>query len=108
MEAPSTNSGIAFFGRMTWMILGPAALLFAAVAVMTNWHGWLTVPDFAFFVFLSLMLAGRWLEFRSGQARTAYGEPVTASDVSRYAILTLLVGLGVWVGANLIGAGRGA
>lgn len=107
MEAPSTNSGTAFFARMTWMIAGPAALLFAGVAIMTNWGGWLTAADYVFFVVLGLMMLGRWLEFRSGQARTAYGEPVTASDVRRYVVLAPVVGLGVWVVANLIGARGG-
>jgi hypothetical protein len=99
-----TTSPVAFLGRLTWMLLGPVGLFAAAVAIASDWGGWLTAADAAFFAVLGLMLLGRWAEFRSGQARNAYGEPATAIDVRRYTAGATVVGLATWMVANLVGS----
>jgi hypothetical protein len=59
-------SPVAFLGWLTRMLLGPVGLFAAAAAIVTDWGGWLTAADFAFFAVLGLMLLGRWAEFRAG------------------------------------------
>lgn len=108
MAASTLTSPTALLARLTWMLLGPVGLFAAAVAVASDWGGWLTATDLAFLTVLGLMLLGRWVEYRTGQAQTAYGEPATAADLRRYAVAAAAVGLGVWVAANLVGAGRSA
>jgi hypothetical protein len=49
------------------------------------------------------MFIGRWTEFRSGLPMTATGEPATAEHLRRYALGLGLLGLGLWIAANLIG-----
>jgi hypothetical protein len=48
------------------------------------------------------MLLGRWLEFRGGHAQTATGEPATRADLRRYLVTATVVGLLVWVAANVV------
>jgi hypothetical protein len=91
------------FARLTWMLLGPLALCLLCLSIVTIGRGWLTGADVAFFAVLLAMLLGRWLEFRSGQAETATGEPMTKSELLRYLILAPALALGVWVVANLLG-----
>jgi hypothetical protein len=70
--------------------------------IVNRGDGWLTPFDVGFFVVLGLMVLGRWLEFQSGAAQTATGEPATWSDFTHYAAGLLAVGLAVWVAANLL------
>ena len=49
------------------------------------------------------MLLGRWVEFRSGGARTADGEPAMPGHLRRYLFWTTIIGLTIWVAAGLIG-----
>ncbi|HXG10472.1 MAG TPA: hypothetical protein VNK04_11985 [Gemmataceae bacterium] len=103
MAAPPTTSPLAVLGRLTWMMFGPLALLLAAWGVVSKGGGWLTTADLAYLAVLAAMLLGRWLEFRGGSPQKATGEPATPADLRRYVIFTLVIGLGVWVVANLLG-----
>jgi hypothetical protein len=85
------------------MIVGPFALGVCAISIAWRRDGWLSLPDVFYFVALAGMLIGRSTEFRSGAPLTATGEPATYEDLRRYALGLGLIGLGVWVVANLIG-----
>jgi hypothetical protein len=106
MDTSSATPPAAFFGRLTWMILGPVALLLLAWTIAADWDGWVTAADVIFLAILGLVPLARWAEFRTGRGQTAYGEPVTAADVRRYTAVTAAVGLTVWVAANLAGSLR--
>lgn len=97
-----TTPGVAF-ARIIWMMIGPLVLAMLGFNIISNGAGWFTVTDVAYFIVLAVVLGARWLEFRSGQGQTAEGEPLTEAGLRRYLLLTALVGIGVWAGANLIG-----
>jgi hypothetical protein len=99
----ATSSSAAFFGRLAWIILGPMALAVLTMALAQNPDGWFAPTDLVFLLVLGLMLLGRWAEFRSGGAKTTEGELATQEQVRRYYVVAPLVGMGLWVLANLIG-----
>lgn len=101
-DTKGTTLGVAT-ARVFWMMAGPLVLAILAYNIATTGGGWLIAMDVAYLVILALVLAARWLEFRTGHGQTAEGEPLTAEGLRRYMTLALCVGLAVWVGANLIG-----
>jgi hypothetical protein len=102
MQAPAGTSFLVLFGRLTWMAFGPFALFLMTYGIVHRGDGWLTPFDLGFFVVLGLMVLGRWVEFRGGDPQTASGEPATWPDFTRYVGGVLVVGLALWVGANLL------
>jgi hypothetical protein len=90
-------------GRLTWLLIGPMALVFLAIGIVRAGTGWLTALDIAFFLILAAMCLGRWLEFRGGNPRTPSGEPAAPPILRRYVLLALTLGTGVWVAANFLG-----
>jgi hypothetical protein len=103
MSAEPLTSPAALFGRIFWMIVGPIGLAVLALRILQERTGWFTVTDMAYFLVLGGMLLGRWVEFRSGGARTGMGEPATSDDLRRYLMGASLLGLGLWALANLVG-----
>jgi hypothetical protein len=103
MSDAQTTSALAVFGRITWMMLGPLALAAAVFGIITSGSGWATGTDLFYFIVLGLMILGRWLEFRGGNPQTGSGEPATPEMLPRYVFFALMIGLSVWVVANVIG-----
>jgi hypothetical protein len=103
MESKGTTSVLVLLERLFWILVGPMILLALVVGIIRTGNGWLTATDFAYFGVLGGVMLARWLEFRSGQAQTAYGTPATTGDLRRYALGLAAVGLTVWVIANVIG-----
>ena len=103
MAADTAPSLSTFAARIFWMLLGPLLLLVFAVNIADKGSGWFTPGDIAFLFVLGGMMLARWWEFRGGTALNTMGEPVTATDLRRYAVLATIVGLGFWIVANLIG-----
>lgn len=91
------------FARIFWMALGPLILSLLALDIMRSGKSWFTTTDLGFFVVLAAMLVARWAEFSNGQALTAMAEPATPAHLRRYVWGTVLLGLGVWVLANVVG-----
>lgn len=89
--------------RLFWIFVGPLALAVLAFAIVKTGNGWLTGPDFAFLGLLAGVMLARCLEFRGGHAQTADGEPATPAHLRRYLVGATLIGLAVWVVANVIG-----
>jgi len=75
----------------------------SAWRIVTTGSGWLTSWDVAFCVVVALMMAGRWVELRSGTATTITGEPATAAQCKRYDWVLLTVAGGLWIAANVVG-----
>jgi hypothetical protein len=103
MAKEAMTSAPAFFGRLSWMIVGPFALAIFAISIFARRDGWFSVLDLIYFVVLGGMLLGRWTEFRYAQPMTAAGEPATAAHLFRYTWVLSTLGLGIWVAANLVG-----
>lgn len=103
MNAPRTDSMLVLFGRLFWMLFGPAALLVSAALILTTPRaGWRTGADIVFWIALAGMIVGRYVEHRGGNPRTSTGEPATIGDLQRYAIVTAIVGSLIWVIANIV------
>ncbi len=98
-----TTSFLQLFARIFWMMIGPLTLAILAYAIVNVGSGWLTVADIAFFLVLGGVVLARWIEFQGGNPQKATGEPATPADLHRFVVVTLILGLVVWVIANLIG-----
>jgi hypothetical protein len=96
----SAHPAAGFVGRLTWMLIGPAALFLTGLAVVRG-SGWLTWPDLAYMAALGVTILGRWVEYLAGDPRTADGEPATAAHVRRYSLAAVVIGLGVWAALNV-------
>ena len=103
MATAAMTSVPAFFGRLTWLIVGPCFLAICTVSIAQRGDGWLSPPDLIYFLVLGGMLIGRWSEFRFSQPMTATGEFATAAHLRRYVWVTGGLGLAIWVTANLVG-----
>lgn len=88
---------------MTWVTVGPVAVILLFVLIIANGSGWFTFLDASFGIVVGLMLLGRWIEQRSGAATTPTGEPATHEQFLRYMKGLPLVAAGLWVVANLLG-----
>jgi hypothetical protein len=104
MATQSASTSLsAILGRIFWMMYGPIFLMVFAIIIAQRADGWLAAPDLIYFLVLGGMLLGRWIEFRGGNPLTGMGEPATEADLRRYWFLAGLIGMGVWVVANLVG-----
>lgn len=99
----NSTSGFAPLGRLFWMMLGPAFLFLLALTTARDADGWFATKDILFLMVLGGIILGRLVEFRGGDPRTADGERATNSHFNRYVVVSLLVGLGVYTVANVIG-----
>jgi hypothetical protein len=102
-SAQPTSSLFVLASRVFWMMVGPMMLAILALSIVRIGTSWFTPADFAFLVVLGLVLLARWVEFRGGNPQTAAGEPATPDHLRRYVVITLALGLGVWIVANLVG-----
>jgi hypothetical protein len=98
--------GYAGFARLFWIFLGPMLLLLVAYSLVNGGGEWLSPKSLAFVGLLAFVLLCRWAEFHAGNATTSEGEPATVAHLRRYTIFATLIGLAVWVAANLVGALR--
>jgi hypothetical protein len=109
LESPdqTTSKPITSFSvlgaRLTWVLLGPLALLGITWGIVSQGTGWFTGLDVAFGIVMILMLLGRWVEHRSGTATTLTGEPATPVQFKRYMTLLPPVAVAVWIVANVVG-----
>jgi hypothetical protein len=84
------------------MVAGPMILFMSTVALILKADGYWTSSDGFYAAGLAAMFAGRWLEYRSGAAETADGEPASRRDLNRYYLLLGSSGLAVWLIATAI------
>lgn len=96
-------SGSSVLARVCWMMIGPMVLALLAFHIVSAGSGWFTPADFAFLAVLGGTVLARWVEHRGGHAQTATGEPATADHLRRYVLGAMLLGLGAWSLANLLG-----
>ncbi len=101
-QVGEASSGLALLGRLMWMVLGPILAISTIGAIVTR-ADWFTPWDAAFGIVVALMVGGRWVEQRSGEAMTATGEPTTVEHFRRYVRILLPLAVGVWTVANVLG-----
>jgi len=100
-NAPVITGFKGLIVHVTWIFIGPLVLIMVLLGIMNLGQGWATSLDVLFFVFLGIMLACRWIDQRSGQAMTGYGEPATWADFRRYAVRMPIVAVLAWIAANI-------
>lgn len=101
-------SVLAIFGRFTWMTSGPLTLALLVFPIMGNRDGWCSGTDLTYLAVLGLMLCCRWIDFRRRNLEAGTVQPIK-QDIRRCLYVTGLLGLSIWVIANLLGnfwAGR--
>ena len=98
-----TGSMFVLFSRVFWMMLGPMTLGLLTLTIISIGTSWFTPADFAFLAVLGALLLARCIEFSSGDPRNAMGEPASPGDLRQYILGTIVLGLVLWVVANLIG-----
>lgn len=86
--------------RVTWALLGPAAMMLLALGIARTGEGWLTVIDAIFAIAVGWTAWGRWFDERSSEASTA-GH--SAWPFPRYAVVLLAVAAVMWLTANVLG-----
>jgi hypothetical protein len=102
-QDPVVTKSWILLARISWMIIGPMALVIVCLGIANSSTGWLTPADAAYFAILGLMIACRWAEQRSGQATTATGEPATWFNFNRYVAALVPLAVVVWIVVNVIG-----
>ncbi len=100
-DAPTPMS--LLIARTVWIMFGPLFLLVCAGKIVTTDDGWLGFTDIAYLAGLAVIILARGFEFYKGDPRTSTGEPATKDDLRRYVLLTILLGIGIWILANLVG-----
>ena len=100
--APPTSE-LAGLARIFWMMIGPMILVLLVMGVAGTGTGWFTGHDIAFLIVVAVTVLARWYEFRSGNPLASTGDPATPDVLRRYVVCVSLIGLGVWVVANVIG-----
>lgn len=93
MSERPINSFAIFFSRLTWMIFGPVMLFLALSAISRTTENAISVADIVFFGILTAMIACRFYEFRTGQALTASGDPMSRAVVVRYSLVVTILGV---------------
>lgn len=82
------------FLRLTWMVLGNAALFLCAALVAKG-----TAPpitDIIFFIVAIGLIVVRYVDITKFRGKTSEGKPATLAHWRRYAVLTAVVSAGVW------------
>ena len=96
-----TSSNSAALARLFWMAVGPMILSLLTVIIVSRTSRWLSLSSVAFLVVLGGMIFARWWEFQGNNPKTSTGDPAMPADLHRYVLFTALVGLCLWVVANL-------
>ncbi len=102
-EPPPIRSVWILGARITWILVGPLLTAAVTYAIVVSGRGWLTGWDALYAGLVALMILGRWVEFRSGTATTATGEPATVEHARRYTRVVVPTAACVWIAANVLG-----
>jgi hypothetical protein len=105
MSERPINSIAIFFARLSWMIFGPLMLLLLLSAIWRSTEGGIAGADFAYFGIVAAMIACRFYEFRSGEALTARGDPMTSAVMARYALIVAVLGFVAYAGVKALANG---
>lgn len=100
-EAEITSLSL-LLARMIWVIGGPMVLFVVLATTFTRDGGWFTGMDAFYAIVVVLILACRWIEQRSGHAKTASGEPSSAQNFRNYCIGMIFGSAGAWAVTKLI------
>ena len=86
--------------RLYWFAIGPLLLILMLLGLLNDEAGRRIGYNAAYLIALAGLPLSRWLEWRSGRAETADGTPFTWVQYRQYAILSVAIGLSVWLAVN--------
>lgn len=102
VSQPITSLNVVFC-RLWWCFLGPALLCFLAIQTGIAHDGWIASFDLVFLIVLLTTVGARWISFRVGDRKNAFGDIITLGQLRRYSILFIVGGVVLWIVANLLG-----
>lgn len=82
--------------RLGWLAGGNILLTALAISIARAERWTLTAVDAAFLAVLALVVAARYVDWKSFSATTADGEPATLRDVRRYAAVLVGTWSAIW------------
>jgi len=92
-----TTSMYAIVVHLLWLFFGPFALCGLLIGIWQSGGVWFTGIDLGFLITVALMICARWIDQRSGQSITVYGEPSTWTDFRRYALFLPILASVAWI-----------
>ena len=90
--------------RLFWMFLGNAMLFLCAMAMAQEASGWFAPIDALFWVLVGSLLIARYVDIKHFNGTTGDGTAATMADFKRYTLILLVVSIGLWIGAHVIGS----
>jgi hypothetical protein len=90
--------------RLFWMFLGNAMLFLCAMAMAQEASGWFGPIDALFWALVGSLLIARYVDIAHFNGKTAEGNVATLADFKRYASILLVVSVGLWAGAHVVGS----
>ncbi len=101
-EESGPQTATALIARLVWIALGPIGLFLVSLSILSGRKEWLTAADLFYAAIVFATIGSRWLEYMSGAAQTAAGEPATARHVRRFSWLMLLIAACWWLCVKLV------
>jgi len=94
-EAPIGGAGCLV--RLYWIFLGNAVLMFLLVFIFEKRPAFPSLIDVACLATVASLIAVRYVDIRFLDGQTGTGDPATMAHWRRYALLTGIVGSGLWL-----------
>ncbi|MHB1426156.1 MAG: hypothetical protein ACYC3I_23580 [Gemmataceae bacterium] len=92
----------AVIGALLRMVVGPMTLFLSTFALVCKAQSYWTAADAFFGAGVAALLAGRWIEHRSGVADRADGKPASVTELLRYYLRIGVGALTLWLIASMI------
>jgi hypothetical protein len=99
-EAPIGGAGCLV--RLYWIFLGNALLLILLVFIVEKRPVFPSLIDLASLATVASLIAVRYVDVRLLNGQTGTGDPATMTHWRRYAMLTGIVGVGLWLLARVL------
>jgi hypothetical protein len=87
---------------MVWLVIGPVGMLAYLAHLLRHEPPLLSLASLGFWVLLSAMLVGRYVDVRHYDGATADGTAATMADFRRYAVGLLATGGVGWLAVALL------
>ena len=93
---PGTISGAGLLTRLTWLVIGNAALLGCAAVIARDDLAPLSLLSAIFWVIVAGLIGIRYVDITRYAGLTSKGEPATLKDWKLYSVGLAMVAAAVW------------
>lgn len=83
--------------RLSWLAVGPAALMLFIMNMAIYPHAGIAVRDAIYAAVALLVIALRWIDFRFGEPRFDTGQHSTVSQVRRHSLVVAGAAAASWI-----------